>query len=326
MINVVGVRLKKVGKIYYFNPNSFDLKKGDDVIVETSLGLKLGKVVYDVKKVRDDEIVSPLKPVLKIADEADIQTAKNNEIKAQEAFKICKKLIEVHQLDMKLINAEYTFDNSIVVFYFNSPNRVDFRSLIKDLAKELHIRIEMRQVPVREHAKLMNCIGNCGRQTCCSSWITKFNLINVKMAKNQDLSLNPYKISGVCGKLMCCLKFENENYKHAKNNMPVIGEIVKVDNDIAVVCNVNILEEKVSIRRISDVKDSDIPKLQNLRNIKEIEESDFNLENEIFLYQKTEVQRMFPMGKKGCNCPMANKRLMAYEEVSEEELSKLERE
>lgn len=323
MINVVGIRLKKVGKIYYFDPNSFDVKKGDDVIVETSLGLKLGKVVYDIKKVKDDEIVSPLKPVLKIADEKDLKIAAENEIRAQDAFKICKRLIEQHGLDMKLINAEYTFDNSIVVFYFNAPGRVDFRNLIKDLAKELHIRIEMRQVPVREHAKLINSMGNCGRKTCCSTWITKFNLINVKMAKNQDLSLNPYKISGVCGKLMCCLKFENENYKQAKNNMPEIGEIVKVGEDIAVVCNVSILEEKVHIRRINDVVDKDVPDIQNLRNIKEIEESDYNLENEIIICEKSQVKRTFNNTNRFCGCP--HKKLV-YDEISEEELRRLEKE
>ena len=206
MIKIVGVRFRTAGKVYYFGPKNLDLKIGDRVIVETARGVEMGTVAVAPKEVPDDEVVQPLKTVQRIATEEDFKRAEKNKEKEKEAFKICQEKIKKHKLEMKLVDAEYTFDNNKLLFYFTADGRIDFRELVKDLASVFRTRIELRQIGVRDETKIMGGIGICGRPLCCSSYLTDFVPVSIKMAKEQNLSLNPTKISGVCGRLMCCLK------------------------------------------------------------------------------------------------------------------------
>lgn len=227
MVNVVGIRFKKVGKIYYFEPQDLKINKGDYLIVETARGIELGECVIGIKEISEEEIISPLKKVLRIATEEDILKHKENKDKEVAALEICLKKIEEHNLNMKLIDVEYTFDNNKVIFYFTADGRVDFRELVKDLATIFKTRIELRQIGVRDEAKMIGGLGPCGRPMCCSSFLGDFASVSIKMAKEQNLSLNPTKISGICGRLMCCLNYEQNTYEDIRKRLPKVGSIVE---------------------------------------------------------------------------------------------------
>jgi len=226
LVTVVGVRFKKAGKVYYFNPGALDLTVGDKVIVETSRGVEDGEVVSGPKDVDEENIVAPLKDVMRKATDEDIAVICENIEKAQEAGRIAVEKIEKHGLDMKLVDVEYTFDRSKLIFYFTADGRIDFRELVKDLASVFHTRIELRQIGVRDEAKMLGGIGPCGRCICCSTFLGEFDPVSIKMAKQQNLSLNPVKISGLCGMLMCCLKFESETYENTLIKYPNVGDKV----------------------------------------------------------------------------------------------------
>ncbi len=248
MITVTGVRFKPAGKIYYFSPNGHQPEDGDFVIVETSRGIEFGEVVIATKEIEDEESIAPVREVIRIATDADIATHCDNVAKAKESFVICAEKIKEHGLDMKLIDVEYTFDRSKVLFYFVSENRIDFRDLVKDLAATFKTRIELRQVGIRDHARLVGGLGICGREFCCSSCMGAFQPVSIKMAKEQGLSLNPTKISGNCGKLLCCLKYEQEAYESAMKIVPAVGSVVKTEQGEGVVVDNNLLRETVSVK------------------------------------------------------------------------------
>ena len=223
MTKVIGVRFRTAGKVYFFDPLQLEIKRGDHVIVETARGIEFGTVVAGVHEVEDDKVIQPLKPVMRIAGERDIEQEAANKEKEKEAFKICKEKILKHGLEMKLIDAEYTFDNNKVLFYFTADGRIDFRELVKDLASVFKTRIELRQIGVRDETKIRGGIGICGRPLCCHSYLSDFVPVSIKMAKEQNLSLNPTKISGVCGRLMCCLKNEEDTYEELIANSNFFG-------------------------------------------------------------------------------------------------------
>lgn len=248
MVRVVGVRFKSAGKIYYFDPDDFDIKVNDKVIVETARGIEFGEAVVGVREVADEEIVAPLKKVIRVATDEDIQHAEENARKEVEAFKICQQKIKNHNLGMKLIDVEYTFDNNKVLFYFTAEGRVDFRELVKDLAAVFKTRIELRQIGVRDESKMVGGLGVCGRALCCNSFLGEFQPVSIKMAKEQGLSLNPTKISGTCGRLMCCLKYEQDAYDDAISRMPKIGAIIETPDGQGVVMEVNLLREVVKVK------------------------------------------------------------------------------
>ncbi len=249
MTKVVGVRFREAGKVYYFAPGELDIKRDDHVIVETARGLEYGTVVLGVCEVEDDKIIPPLKDVIRVATKADDEREATNRRKEKEAIPICKEKIEKRNLPMKLINAEYTFDNNKILFYYFSDGRVDFRELVKDLAAVFHTRIEMRQVGVRDEAKLRGGIGICGRPLCCNTYMADFQPVSIKMAKEQNLSLNATKISGVCGRLMCCLKNEQETYEELNRNLPNVGDEVTInaENRKGQVHSVNVLRQLVKV-------------------------------------------------------------------------------
>lgn len=226
MTKVIGVRFRTAGKIYYFAPGKFDIKQGDCVIVETARGVEFGKVVAGIKEIDDKEIMQPLKSVIRLATAEDAKKEENNRKKEKEAFEICLEKIRKHKLEMKLINAEYTFDNNKVLFYFTADGRIDFRELVKDLAAVFRTRIELRQIGVRDETKIRGGIGICGRPLCCNTYLSEFAPVSIKMAKEQNLSLNPTKISGVCGRLMCCLTNEEETYEELNSRLPMPGDNV----------------------------------------------------------------------------------------------------
>lgn len=247
MIKVIGVRFKTAGKIYYFDPGDLPIRVGDRVIVETARGVEFGEVVAGPKMVEEDEVVSPLKKVIRLATEDDLLTVQLNKQKEKEAYEICLKKIKEHGLPMKLIDVEYTFDVSKIIFYFTAEGRVDFRELVKDLAAVFHTRIELRQIGVRDEAKMLGGLGSCGRALCCTSFLGDFEPVSIRMAKDQNLSLNPGKISGICGRLMCCLKFENEAYERARELLPPPGSKVKTPKGPGQVVEVNLLKETVLV-------------------------------------------------------------------------------
>ncbi len=226
MTKVIGVRFRTAGKVYYFAPGKFEISQGDHVIVETARGVEYGKVVIGPKKVKDEEVIQPLKSVIRVATEQDRKTEEKNREKEKEAFQICLEKIRKHGLEMKLIDAEYTFDNNKVLFYFTADGRIDFRELVKDLAAVFRIRIELRQIGVRDETKIRGGIGICGRPLCCHTYLSEFAAVSIKMAKEQNLSLNPTKISGVCGRLMCCLTNEEETYEELNSQLPSVGDMV----------------------------------------------------------------------------------------------------
>ena len=254
MTKVIGVRFRQAGKIYFFSPGKLEIKPQDRVIVETARGVEFGKVVTGPKEVEDDKITQPLKSVIRIANEEDYKKEEKNREKEKEAFNICLEKIRKHGLEMKLIDAEYTFDNNKVLFYFTADGRIDFRELVKDLASVFRTRIELRQIGVRDETKILGGIGICGRTLCCHTYLSEFAPVSIKMAKEQNLSLNQTKISGVCGRLMCCLKNEQETYEELNRNLPGIGDIVTTPQGITgTVQSVNVLRQMVKI--VVDVND-----------------------------------------------------------------------
>lgn len=253
MYDVVGVRFKKAGKIYYFDPGDLSIQKDDFVIVETVCGVEYGKVVIAPKQVDEHDVVLPLKKVLRIADQKDRMIVEENKQAAKEAYEVCCEKVNTHQLDMKLVDVEYTFDRNKVIFYFTADGRVDFRELVKDLAAIFRTRIELRQIGVRDEAKMLGGIGPCGRMLCCSTFLGDFDPVSIKMAKDQNLSLNPTKISGLCGRLMCCLKYENDEYEAAKEQLPDLGEWIETPDGPGKVVGLNILERVLQV----DVKEQE---------------------------------------------------------------------
>ena len=248
MIKVIGVRFRTAGKIYFFSPGGLELKAGDKVIVETARGVEFGSVVTGIKEVPDDQISQPLKPVIRIATQDDVRREAKNREKEKDAFKICQEKIRKHGLEMKLIDAEYTFDNNKVLFYFTADGRIDFRQLVKDLASIFKTRIELRQIGVRDETKILGGIGICGRCLCCHTYLTEFAPVSIKMAKEQNLSLNPTKISGVCGRLMCCLTNEEETYEELNSHLPSIGDYVTTPEKLkGEVQSVNVLRQTVKV-------------------------------------------------------------------------------
>lgn len=248
MTKVVGVRFRNVGKIYYFSPKDYEVKAGDHVIVETARGIEYGKVVLAPREVGDESVVHPLKEVLRVATKEDNEREAQNRIREKDAFKICQKKIREHGLEMKLIDAEYTFDNNKVLFYFTADGRIDFRQLVKDLAAIFKTRIELRQIGVRDETKILGGIGICGRCLCCHTYLSEFAPVSIKMAKEQNLSLNPTKISGVCGRLMCCLKNEEDTYEYLNSRLPDVGETVTLpDGGKGEVHSVNVLRQTVKV-------------------------------------------------------------------------------
>ena len=248
MATVIGVRFRNAGKLYYFNPGELWPTAGDAVIVETVRGMEYGEVVTGVKEVSDELITPPLKMVLRIATAEDAQHHAENVAKEKDALAICQKKVDEHKLQMKLVGCEYTFDNSKILFYFTSDKRVDFRVLVKDLAGVFRTRIELRQIGVRDEAKMMGGLGICGRKVCCSAFLGDFQPVSIKMAKEQNLSLNPNKISGVCGRLMCCLKYEEDHYEATRKQMPKVGKEVITPDGNGTVIELNILKETVRVR------------------------------------------------------------------------------
>lgn len=252
MSKAVGVRFKCAGKVYYFSPNDLDIKRGDKVIVETARGIEYGSVVTELQDLEDLDLTSPLKDVIRIASEEDKMTHWENMKKAKEAERICREKIQEHGIDMKLSSAEYTFDNNKLIFYFTSDNRVDFRELVKDLAAIFKTRIELRQIGVRDEAKLIGTMGYCGRESCCSTFLCDFSPVTIKMAKDQSFSLNPSKISGICGRLMCCLAYEQEAYEYALEKMPKIGTVVDTEFGRGTVAQISPLQEMVKVKFVED--------------------------------------------------------------------------
>lgn len=267
MEKVVGVRFRNVGKIYYFNPKNYNVKVGDHVIVETARGVEYGRVVLEPRSVKEDEVVHPLKEVLRVATKEDEDHEAENRQKEKEAFRICKKKIREHGLDMKLIDAEYTFDNNKVLFYFTADGRIDFRQLVKDLASVFKTRIELRQIGVRDETKILGGIGICGRTLCCHTYLSEFAPVSIKMAKEQNLSLNPGKISGVCGRLMCCLKHEEETYEELNRRLPNTGDYVTTDDGLkGEVSSVNVLRQLVKVLvEVNDEKELREYKVEQLK-------------------------------------------------------------
>ncbi|MCR8636087.1 MULTISPECIES: PSP1 domain-containing protein [Paenibacillus] len=257
MYSVVGVRFKKAGKIYYFDPIDLPVDNESAVIVETARGIEYGRVVIGKRTVQESDVVLPLKKVIRIADQTDAQLVEDNKSAAKNAFALCQEKIKDHQLKMKLVDVEYTFDRNKIIFYFTAEGRVDFRELVKDLAGVFRTRIELRQIGVRDEAKMLGGIGPCGRILCCSSFLGDFEPVSIKMAKDQNLSLNPTKISGLCGRLMCCLKYEHDNYESAKEDVPRVGSdvITSLGNGRVVSLNIGGRIAKVQIYELGKVMD-----------------------------------------------------------------------
>lgn len=248
MAEVIGVRFKEVGKTYYFDPAKEQYKEGENVIVETSRGVEFGQIIIANRIVDDSEITVPLRPVIRRANEHDYMIVKENKEKEKEAFKICCEKIKKHKLDMKLVKVEYTFDSNKILFYFSAENRVDFRELVKDLASVFKTRIELRQIGVRDQSKMLGGLGVCGRPFCCKTFLGDFQPVSVKMAKEQGLSLSPTKISGTCGRLMCCLKYEQETYEHLLRVTPKNGAIVETDEGVGTVVDSNLITGMLKVR------------------------------------------------------------------------------
>ena len=248
MTKVIGVRFRTAGKIYFFAPGKLEIRQGDNVIVETARGVEFGRVVCGPKDVDDSAVVQPLKPVIRLANDQDRKTVEKNKQKEKEAFKICQEKIKKHKLEMKLVDVEYTFDGNKILFYFTADGRIDFRELVKDLAAVFRTRIELRQIGVRDETQLKGGIGICGRPLCCSTYLTEFSAVSIKMAKEQNLSLNPTKISGVCGRLMCCLNNEEETYEVLNSQLPSVGDTVTTNDGLTgVVHSLSVLRKQVKV-------------------------------------------------------------------------------
>ena len=247
MTTVVGVRFRPAGRIYYFDPVGKEMEKGNFVIVETARGIEAGRVVVAPKQVVDAELTDPLKPVLRLATEDDLRQLLAYKSKEKNALVKCAQRVDFHKLPMKLVEAEYTYDGSRLTFYFTAEERVDFRVLVRDLAAQFRTRIELRQIGARDQAKLLGGVGPCGKTLCCSSWLTEFGVVSIKMAKEQGLPLNPAKISGVCGRLMCCLAYENDQYVEAKQGMPAVGAFVNTPSGLGKVVSINVIKQTVEV-------------------------------------------------------------------------------
>ncbi len=281
MTKIVGVRFKPAGKIYHFNPAGHDIKKGDKVIVETARGIEMGEVCVGIKEISPESLTKPLKDVIRVATEEDVKRVAENKEKEKEAFGICLEMIKQHGLDMKLVETEYTFDRTKVLFYFTSEGRVDFRELVKDLATRFRVRIELRQIGIRDESKMVGSIGICGRELCCSKFLGEFMPVSIKMAKEQGLSLNPTKISGTCGRLMCCLKFEQETYEELLKVTPRQGALVETPDGKGTVEYVDMLKGLVKVRiegdretAVSEYNVADLKILKKGKNHPEIEKND----------------------------------------------------
>lgn len=292
MTKVVGVRFKTGGKVYFFDPQDFDIKKGDYVIVDTARGLECGLCVQGVHEESPDKIVRPLKAVNRIASPQDVEKMEQNRKDEKKAFSICLEKIEKHKLEMKLIDVEYTFDRSKVLFYFTADGRVDFRELVKELAQVFRTRIELRQIGVRDESKMMGGVGVCGQQFCCSRFLSDFTPVSIKMAKEQGLSLNPSKISGSCGRLMCCLSYEQPAYEYLNSVTPGVGSVVKTEDGNGVVTEIGLLRGKVKVRL--DKNKESLPKEYSVKDI-------------------TVIRKVHP-----------NKKNVSAEQISEKELRALE--
>ncbi|MBE5812820.1 MAG: stage 0 sporulation protein [Clostridiales bacterium] len=277
MTKVIGVKFKENGKSYYFNPKDFNIKENDNVIVETVRGLEFGNVVFADREINEEELSTPLKDVVRVATKADVEKHEANIEKAKEAIGLCEEKVKKHKLDMKLIDAEYTFDNSKIIFYFSAEGRIDFRELVKDLATIFRTRIELRQIGVRDEAKLLGGLGHCGREFCCHKFLCDFQPVSIKMAKDQGLSLNPTKISGACGRLMCCLSYEQQAYEEKIKRVPKVGAVVSTPLGEGTVMNVNILKEKVQVKltsqndtvNLEEFEAKDVKIIKNNNNTKE---------------------------------------------------------
>jgi cell fate regulator YaaT (PSP1 superfamily) len=283
MIKVVGVGFKSAGKVYYFDPLDFELHHGDKVIVETQKGMEIGSVRGEIKEISEQEYGKKFNKIIRKATEKDEEKHRGHVERKSEAMAICKEKIKKHNLAMKLIDAEFTFDDSKVSFFFTADSRVDFRELVKDLASVFRKRIELRQVGVRDEAKMLGGVGSCGRCLCCTGWLQDFEPVSIKMAKVQNLSLNPTKISGSCGRLMCCLKYENDVYQEMKKGMPNQGEVVETPQGRAKVMEANILMSLVKARLIEEERTSESPE---------------KLSTDLYTFQKTEIRRLKKHGKK----------------------------
>ncbi len=278
MKNIVGVRFKKPGKIYFFDPGNLKIKKDSYVIVETATGEAYGEAVIVNRLIPENKLTSPLKPVIRIATYKDIKHNEDNKRKEKEAMKICLEKIQKHKLDMKLIDVEYKFDNSKIIFYFTADGRIDFRELVKDLAAIFKVRIELRQIGVRDEIRRMGGNGVCGRELCCCSFLGNFETVSIKMAKEQNISLNPSKISGNCGRLMCCLKYEQDAYEEKLSRLPKIGAIVKTEDGQGEVCSIETLKERIKVK----FKDGDevfykrynLPEIKIIKNVEKQQEQE----------------------------------------------------
>lgn len=283
MVKVAGIKFKTAGKVYYFDPDGLEVEQGTSVIVETSRGMEFGVSGTGIIQVEEKDLVQPLKKIIRIATAEDVAQNKENIGKKAKALEQCQEKINKHSLEMKLIDVEYTFDNSKIIFYFTSDGRVDFRELVKDLAGVFKMRIELRQIGVRDEAKMMGGIGTCGKGLCCHTWLPEFEPVSIKMAKIQNLSLNPTKISGICGRLMCCLKYENEIYEELRKGMPDVGEKITTPEGPGIVIDTNLLENKIKVRHILEERTNDKPE---------------KLSTEIAIYKKAEIKRTDAKPKK----------------------------
>lgn len=308
MVSVASVRFKYAGKIYNFDPNGLEINDGDHVIVETARGLEFGTAVGEIKEIREEEVVAPLKGIIRIATEEDEIAHEENIKRKEEAIELCQEKVDQHGLDMKLIDVEYTFDSSKVIFYFTADGRVDFRELVKDLAGIFRMRIELRQIGVRDEAKMIGGIGICGRALCCHKWLPEFQPVSIKMAKIQNLSLNPTKISGACGRLMCCLKYENDTYSYMSKGMPMIGEKIKTPDGDGIVVETNLLRETVKTRLIIDKS----------------KEGDDKFSPDFYTYKKQDIKRSSGSKVKQDKDIDILSEIKNSEEIDEEQLREIE--
>lgn len=302
MKNIVGIRFKKPGKIYFFDPDELEIKKQDKVVVETAMGQELGEVVISKRAVPEESLTAPLKKVIRIATQKDLKHQEENKKKEEEAFKICEEKIRKYKLDMHLTEVEYKFDNSKILFYFTADGRIDFRELVKDLAAVFRTRIELRQIGVRDEVKRIGGNGVCGRELCCCSFLGNFETVSIKMAKEQNMSLNPSKISGNCGRLMCCLKYEQEVYEEKLNRLPKIGAIVKTEDGEGIVDSIETLKEiiRVKLKDGDDIFYKKYP-VSEVKIIKNVGKEEVDPEEREHLKELQELEKLEKMEKQASN-------------------------
>lgn len=296
MSKVIGVRFKRPGKVYFFDAGNIDVKVKDKVIVETSMGQEIGEVLINNKKLTSNKIKSSLKPIIRVATEKDLKHFEENKQKEKEAFKICEEKIKKHKLDMHLVDTSYTFDNAKLLFYFTADNRIDFRELVKDLAAIFKTRIELRQIGVRDQVRRIGGNGVCGRELCCCTFLNNFDTVSIKMAKEQNIALNPTKISGNCGRLMCCLRYEQEAYEEKLKKLPKVGAIVKTEDGEGTVDSIEILKEIVRVK-IKDGEDTFYKKYpaSEIKIIKNIESKELDQEEKENLKELEELEKLEQM-------------------------------